>query len=303
LTIRRARRRRRLGGETAGLLLLLLPYLVGIGALVVLPALLTLGLSTFEYDLIRPPNFIGFENFAGLLDDDVFRTVLRNSLLFLAIAVPLRLIAVVGLALLLHRTSMRGGSAYRAAVFLPVVVPEVAFAIAWLWILNPLTGPITVILSGLGLGHVPWLTDPGAAGAGMVLISLFMIGEAFVIAIAARRSIPPDLYDMAVVDGASSSALFRSITLPLMLPVLVLLLMRDSVLAMQVTFVPTLVITDGGPPPYATTYGPLFIYQQAFEYLRYGYAAAATAVFLALTGLVVLLQVQVLRRWGQWAWA
>ena len=289
--------------ETSGLVLLILPFLVGMAALVVVPAVVTLGLSTFRYDLIQPPSFVGLDNFRALLADDIFGIAVRNSILFLAFAVPIRLIAVVGLALLLHRSSMRGGALYRLAIFLPVVIPEVALAIAWLWILNPLFGPLNSILTGLGVAPVAWLTDPGAAQAAMLLIACFTIGEAFVIAVAARRSIPADLYDMAVVDGASSPALVRFVTLPLMLPVLVLLVLRDAVLVLQATLVPSLIVTGGGPPPYATTYGPLFIYEQAFEYLRYGYAAAATALFLGVTIVIVLLQVRVLRRWGHWTWA
>ena len=198
---------------------------------------------------------------------------------------------------------MRGGSAYRVSVFLPIVVPEAALAIAWLWIFNPLHGPLNAGLTTLGVAPVAWLTDPGSTQWAMVLMSAFTIGEAFVIAVAARRSIPPDLYDMAVVDGATSPGLLRYVTLPLMLPILVLLVLRDVVVALQATFVPSLVITGGGPPPYATTYGPFFVYQQAFEYLRYGYAAAATVFFLIVTGVIVLLQVRLLRRWRHWAWA
>ena len=291
------------GRETSGLWLLILPYLLGLTALVVVPAVVTLVLAAFRYDLIQPPSFVGLDNVGRLLEDDIFGIAVRNSMVFLAFAIPIRLVAVVGLALLLHRSSMRVGAVYRLAVFIPVVIPEVALAIAWLWILNPLFGPLNSILTGLGLAPVAWLTDPGAAQAAMVLISCFTIGEAFVIAVAARRSIPADLYDMAVVDGASSPALVRFVTLPMMLPVLLLLVLRDVVLVLQATLVPSLIVTGGGPPPYATTYGPLFIYQQAFEYLRYGYAAAATALFLVVTVVIVLLQVRVLRRWGHWAWA
>jgi multiple sugar transport system permease protein len=95
------------------------------------------------------------------------------------------LLVVVALALALHPPSMRGGATYRMAVFLPVVIPEAAFAIAWLWILNPVYGPMNALLSAIGLGPVAWLTDRGAAQGAMVLISLFTIGEAFVVLLAA----------------------------------------------------------------------------------------------------------------------
>jgi multiple sugar transport system permease protein len=280
-----------------------MPYVVGLALLVGLPAALTVGLALFDYDLIQPPAFAGFDNVAALVGDDVFGIVARNSIIFVVVAVPLRLLVAVGLALLLHRGSLRGGGVYRLAIFLPVVVPETAFAIAWLWLLNPLYGPINTVVTGAGLGPVGWLTDPGSTQAAIVLMSCFTIGEAFVVAIAARRAIPAELHDMAVVDGASAAALLRHVTLPLMSPILLLLALRDAVLALQATFVPTLVITHGGPPPYATTFWPLFVYDQAFEYLRYGYAAAATAIFIAITCVIVVLQVRILRRWRHWAWA
>ncbi|HET9345414.1 MAG TPA: sugar ABC transporter permease [Candidatus Limnocylindrales bacterium] len=294
--------RHRFGAEP-GLWLLLLPYLIGLIALVAVPAAVTLGLAAFDYDLVRPPVFAGLDNVGRLMADDVFAITVRNSVSFVLLSVPLRLLAALGLALLLHRPTMRGGGAYRVIVLLPIVIPEVALAIAWLWVFNPLHGPLNAVLASIGLGPVAWLTDPGSTQLAMVVVSVFAIGEAFIVAIAARRAIPADLNDMAIVDGASSSRMLRHVTLPLMLPILVLLVLRDVVFALQATFVPSLVMTGGGPPPYATTYGPLFIYQQAFEFLRYGYAAAAAAFFLLLSGVLVLVQVRLLRRWRHWAWA
>jgi multiple sugar transport system permease protein len=82
-----------------------------------------------------------------------------------------------------------------------------------------------------------------------------------------------------------------------MAPILLLLFARDTIFSLQATFVPALVVTDGGPPPYATTYVPLFVYRNAFEYLRYGYAAAATLTMFVLTALIVLAQWRIVRRW------
>jgi multiple sugar transport system permease protein len=90
---------------------------------------------------------------------------------------------------------------------------------------------------------------------------------------------------------------FRRVTLPLLAPLLLLLFLRDTILSFQWNFVPALIVTEGGPPPYATTFVPLFVYREGFEYLRYGYAAAATVVMLVLTGIVVLVQWRILRRW------
>lgn len=128
-------------------------------------------------------------------------------------------------------------------------------------------------------------------------MSLFTIGEGFVVLLFTRQGLPGELYELAAVEDATAWAVFRRITLPLMAPVLLLLLLRDTIFSFQVNFVPALIVTEGGPPPYATTYLPLFVYRNAFEYLRYGYAAAATVTMLLLTALIVLLQWRIVRRW------
>ncbi len=283
--------------------LMLAPYLLGVAGLVLAPFAVTLALAFTDYDLIRPPVWTGADNLAELARDPVFRTALVNSLTFAAVAVPLRLLVALALALLLHRRSAVVGTARTAAV-LPTAVPEIAYGLLWLWLLNPLYGPINQILrvggeNGLTvLGRTPpqWLTDPADARAAIILMSLFTIGETFVILLAARRALPRDVYELAAIEDATAWDVLRRVTLPLIAPILGLLLIRDAIQSLQFSFVPALVVTDGGPPPYATTYVPLFAYRTAFEYLRYGYAAAATLVMLVLTVAAVALQWRLLRR-------
>jgi multiple sugar transport system permease protein len=290
--------------ERRQLALMLAPYALGLLVLVLAPAVVTLALSVTEYDLVRPARWVGLGNFRDLWGDEVFHTALRNSLVFAAIAVPLRLLAALGLALLLHRRTPAVGPA-RTGAMLPTVVPDVAYGLLWLWLFNPLYGPVNLLLrvggeNGLTVfGRMPpqWLTDPNDARAAIIVMSLFTIGEGFVLLLAARQGLPGELYELASVEDASWWDVFRRLTLPLLLPLLVLLFLRDWILSFQLNFVPALIVTDGGPPPYATTYLPLFVYRTGFEYLRYGYAAAATLVMLALTAAIVLAQWRVLRRW------
>ena len=282
--------------ERRGLALMLAPYLLGLAALVLVPAAITFGLALFEYDLIRSPEWIGFDNFRELAEDDVFRTSLRNSLMFILFAVPLRLLGALAFALLLHER-FRGSSVYRTAAYLPTVVPDVAYALLWLWILNPLYGPLNLVLSSLGFTPPLWLTDPLHAQWAVILMSLFTIGEGFLVALATRQSLPRELYELASLESATPLYVFRRVTLPLMAPTLLLLLFRDTIFSFQANFVPALIIFDGGPPPYATTYLPLFVYTNAFEYLRYGYAAAATLVMFGVTAAIVYAQYLVVRRW------
>ena len=282
---------------------MLAPFLVGLASLVLVPAVLTLGLSLTDDDLIQPAQWVGLANFRELVDDDIFAIALRNTVVFALIASPLRLLVALGLALLLHRRA-RGVGLARTTVMLPTAVPEIAYGLMWLWLFNPVYGPVNQLLTlgGTGgltvLGRTPpaWLTDPNAARAAIIVMSLFTVGEAFFVLLTARLALPQEVYQLAAVEDATGWDEFRRITLPLLAPVLLLLLLRDTILSLQLNFVPALVITDGGPPPYATTYLSLFVYRNGFEYLRYGYAAAATVVMLALTVLVVLVQWRLLRR-------
>ena len=285
--------------------LMLAPYLIGLGVLVAAPAAVTFGLALTEYDLIGSPRFLGLDNFRELLDDDVFGISLRNSLVFAAIAVPLRLLAALALALLLHRR-FRGVAAHRSEAVVPTVVPDVAYGLLWLWLFNPLYGPINLFLEWGGTAQrtlwwgfpsPQWLTHPNDARAAIIVMSLFTIGEGFVVLLVTRQGLPQELYELAAIEDATAWSVFRRVTLPLMAPVLLLLLARDTIFSLQANFVPALVVTEGGPPPYATTYLPLFVYRNAFEYLRYGYAAAATLTMFALTALIVLLQWRIVRRW------
>jgi multiple sugar transport system permease protein len=282
--------------ERRGLALMLAPYLLGLTALVLVPAAITFWLALYEYDLIRSPEWIGVDNFRELVDDDIFRTSLRNSLMFIAVAVPLRLAGALVFALLLHER-FRGSGAYRTSAYLPTVVPDVAYALLWLWILNPLYGPLNLLLDAIGAPQGRWLTDPLHAQWAVIGMSLFTIGEGFLVALATRQSLPRELYELASIESARPLYVFRRVTLPLMAPTLLLLLFRDTIFSFQANFVPALVIFDGGPPPYATTYLPLFVYTNAFEYLRYGYAAAATLVMFGVTAAIVFAQYLVVRRW------
>jgi multiple sugar transport system permease protein len=281
--------------ERLGLWLMAAPFLVGVLVLVALPALLTFAMSLFRWDLVRSPRFLGLDNFRELVQDVNFRAAMRNSLTYVAIAVPLRLVLAVGLALLLQ-PRFRGASAARTTVFLPAVIPDVAYALLWLWILNPLYGPLNLALEALGLPTPAWLSVAGPARWGVIIMGVFQLGEVFLVAFAARRLVPRPFYELAAEQGAGPLSRAWRVTLPLMMPTLLLLLLRDTALALQATFVPALLVTEGGPPPSGTLYLPLFVYRNAFSYFRYGYAAAATVWVFALTASIVWLQYRVVRR-------
>lgn len=275
--------------------LMLAPFILGMLMLEFLPALSYLPIAFTEYNALEAPSFVGLANFREMATDRIFWIAAGNSLLFIAIGVPLRIGGALLLAYLLFRP--RRGGIYRAAVYLPTIVPDIAWAVAWLWILNPIYGPLgqTFRLAGL---PAPALTigEWGPRFA-IILVLAFQLGEGFVVCLAALGDIPKDLKDQSAVDGSSPWHAFWRITLPLLAPTLLVLVLRDAIISLQASFVPAMVIGRNGGPDYATTYLPTYIHREAFGYLRFGYAAAMTWFMFVMTGLVIYLLYRSAERW------
>jgi multiple sugar transport system permease protein len=265
--------------------LFLIPYILGSLILIVLPALATTAVAFTDYNTMSTPTWNGLENFRSLIESPVVRISLRSSLIFLLTAVPLRLLAALLLALLLQQ-KRRFFGLHRAVVYLPTVIPEVAYALIWLWIFNPLYGPLNIILTWLGLPAPAWLVEPDTAVAAIIIMSLFQIGEGFVVLMAGLQTIPRSYYEAAKVDGASSWQSFWRITLPLILPWLLILSFRDLLVSLQNTFTPSFVMTYGGPY-YATSFIPLLVYELAFDLFDFGMAAALLIIMYLLILLLV----------------
>jgi multiple sugar transport system permease protein len=233
---------------------------------------MTLAVSFTDYQGIKAPTWTGLDNFRRLGTTPLVRQGLYNTLIFAVAAVPLRLLGALGLALLLGGRG-RGGGLARAAAFIPTVLPEVAYALVWLWILNPVSGPLNLMLGALGLPAPAWMTQAGTARLAIVLMALLQIGEGFVVLLVARQMVPVEVYEAAEVDGANRWQGFWHITFPLIVPWILLLLCRDLVVSVQNTFTPSFVLAYGGPY-YATTFLPLLIYELSFDFLDWGLASA-----------------------------
>jgi multiple sugar transport system permease protein len=275
--------------------LLLIPYAAGIGLLFILPALLAFALAFFRYDGLQPPRYSGTLNFTLARTDSLFELSVANSLALVVLPAPLRVFGALVAARLAQSGRFR--HLLRAAVFLPTAIPASAFALAWLWVLNPLYGPLNRLLAMIRVGTPGWLADPQWARAGIALALLWLIGEGFLVALAALYDIPRDLEDAAAIDGAGSLGIFRHLILPLLAPILLLLAARDAVLLLQDSFTLTWLLTGGGP--YYSTYTlPQFILESAFDRLDFGVASAALWALYLLTGLILIAVYLVARQWG-----
>ena len=282
-----------IGGEQRAGLWLAMPLIVATAILVVLPAMATFVLAFTNFDGLSTTGWVGLANFSNLWRDDLFWTSIKNSVLIAGIGVPLRIAVALGLALLLF-VKRPGSSVAGSSLFLPSVVPDISYALMWLWLLNPLYGPVAGIISALGFPGDQLLLTPFGARFSLIFISLFQIGEIYLVLLAARRELPHEVYELCEIEGSSPFWTFRRVTLPLLLPTIIFLAARDVAWSLQSTFVPALIITKGGPN-YATLFLPLYIYQNGFEYLRFGYASAMTLVMFLLTALMIAVQTAVLR--------
>ena len=267
--------------------------------LVVAPVVMAAVVAFADFDALSPPRWIGFDNFVEMAHDAEFWNGLRASAFFLVLALPLRIVGALGLALLLQARGRVVGLC-RAAVFLPSIVPDVAYALLWLYIFNPLFGPLNGLLGSVCrvVDEHAWLAaaPTGAAQVAVVIMLVWTIGEGFVLMLAALHDISPELFAAAAIDGAGSVQRFWFVTLPMLAPYLLLLTIRDTVWSFQANFVAAVIVTGGGPY-YATSYLPYWIYLNAADFQRFGYAAAMTLVMFSITGLVILLQFAVVRRW------
>ena len=275
------------------LLVMSMPFLLATGILIFAPVIVTSILAFTRYDGLTSPRFTGLANLRAMFADPIFRTSLWNSITYVSIATPLRVMGMFLLAVLLARRR-RGVGVYRATTYLPSVIPDVAYALMWLWLLNPLYGPVSFVLRGLGTDGGILLT-PWGARLSIVGMTLFQIGEGFLVMLVARGSLPEYLFEAGRLEGASPTYLFTRITLPMLAPAVVLLGARDIALSFQTNFVPALTVTEGGPI-YATTYLPLHIYRNAFEFFRFGYASAMTLTMYVFTAAIIGIQLLALRR-------
>jgi len=266
--------------------LFIMPFILGFIIWFLVPALIAAWLSFQEWNLIRPAEFVGFENFTKLFSDRLFWISLKVTAVYAVVSVPLRLVVSFLVALLLN-TKLRGVSIFRTIYYMPTIVPAVASAVLWAWILNSEFGLLNAGLSYLGFHKIHWLQDPEYALPALILMSLWGLGGSMVIYLAGLQGIPDTYYEAAEMDGARSWAKMRHITIPLMSPVIFFNLIMGIIASFQV-FTVGYLITSGGPQN-ATLFYVLNIYNTAFKMLKMGYAAAmAWILFLIIIVLTII---------------
>lgn len=270
------------------------PFLLGVLFLWVGPMLYSLYLVTQEWNLITAPKFVGLRNFTRLIEDPLVAKSLGNTAYFTFIGVPLQLIVAFALALMLNQ-NVRGLSFYRTIYYLPSITPAVAFAVVWIQILNPEFGVLNNILGYFGIGPIKWLFDPAWSKPAFILMSLWLTGFQMVIFLAGLQGVPKELNDAAAIDGANAWNRFLNVTVPIISPVIFFNLIIGIIGSFQV-FTSAFIMTRGGPQD-STLFLVLYIYRNAFEYFRMGYAATLAWLLFVIIMIFTAIQFFFANRW------
>jgi multiple sugar transport system permease protein len=264
------------------------PWLIGFSAFTLLPIGMSLYYSFCDFALLQPPVFRGLENYRDLVTDPVFWQSLKVTSLFALMALPLGMILSLCLALLLN-AKVRGQTIYRAMIFLPSLVPAVASAMVWLWMYNPKLGLINLALRAVGIHNPPgWLSDPHWSLPALVIMSLWGVGNTVIIYLAGLQDVPRDLYEAAELDGAGLGGKIWHVTLPGISPVIFFNLIMAIIGTLQQFTLP-FIMTPQGQPGRATYFYTMYLYDNAFGYLKMGFASGMSWIqllmILALTAL------------------
>jgi len=269
-----------------------LPYGAFFLAFVAYPLVFSFVLIFNRWNIVTPMEWVGLKNFLRLFSDPLFYKSLRNTLLFLAIHIPLQAVVALGFSLLLHsRVRFRG--VFRALYFFPVVVSGVVVTILWQQLYSYDYGILNRLLTSAGLPRIPWLVDPDFAMPSIAVMATWKnVGIYIVLFLVGLQNIPAELYEASQIDGASRKKQFFHITLPMLNPTIMVIVVLSTIGGFSL-FIEPFVLTGGGPVQ-STLSGMLYIYNQGFYFGHMGYAAALGFAFALIILAVVLIQRKVI---------
>lgn len=273
------------------------PWLLHLAVLIAYPIAASFYYSLCRYDALKPPRFVGWENYRMLFQEDpLFWQSLGNTLYMVAVGLPLGLFVSLGIALLMNQ-KLKGMAFYRTVYYLPSITPVVATAILWKWLLNPEMGLVNTVLGRVGITGPGWFASPDWAKPGLILMGLWGAGGSMVIYLAGLQDVPQQLYEAASLDGAGRLAQFRHVTLPMLSPVILFNLIMGLIGGFQY-FTQVYVVSNGtGSPQGSTLVYALQLFNSAFINFHMGEACAMAWVLFALTLACALLVFRTSARW------
>jgi multiple sugar transport system permease protein len=300
--------------ELGAAMLFASPWIIGFIVLVGGPILFSVAFSFTRYDVLNPARYVGLGNYADVLADPVFYRSLRNTM-FMILAVPIGMTVSLAVALLLNH-AVRGVGFYRAAYYVPAIIPLVASSLMWMWAFNPNHGLINSFLIwlydtsvmnaieraiGAATGEafrfaLPlWLQDQGWSKPSIIVMRVWAAGAAIIIWLAGLQSIPQELYEAATVDGAGPWQRFRNVTVPMLSPYILFNLIIGLIATMQI-FAEAYIMTEGGPAD-STLFYAYYLFKNAFQFFRMGYASALAWILFLVVLALTLSQLWLSKRW------
>jgi multiple sugar transport system permease protein len=287
------RRRARPRDDRRAAWILLIPALAGFVILFGYPTVRGFWYSLTDYNLLSAPAYVGADNYAQLVRDAQFWHSLGVTVYYVLINIGSQMLLGLVLAALMHRLTR--SVALRAMLLLPWLVPNVTVGLLWLWLLDADLGFVNHLLKALGLDTIGFFVSPDWAMPTIGMVNTWAYtGYTALLLYAGMLQVPPHLYESAAIDGAGELRMFRSITLPMLRPVLALVLVVSLIGSFQI-FDTVAVAGRGGGAPSAIRVIYYFIYQQAFQYFHMGYASAAALTLALVLGVLTVVQMRLLR--------
>ncbi len=292
-------------------LLLLSPWIFGFAVFTGGPMILSFYYSFTHYDLLSSPRWIGLDNYRFMIGrltlngvpnqgDPNFWKSVWNTLYIIVLGVPLRIFFAIITAMLLTRPK-RGVGVYRTLFFMPSMAPTVGAALVFVYLFNPVTGPINQFLGHLNLGQPLWFFDPAWAKPALLVLGLWGIGDAIVLYLAGLLNVPRDLYEAISIEGANAWQRFRYVTLPMITPVIFFTLIIGIIDGFQYfdqAYVSATTAGSGvGDPQNSLLFYAVWLYEQAFAYNHMGYASAMAWVMFVATMVLTAVLLLTSRRW------
>lgn len=274
-------------------MLFISPWIIGFIVFTAYPIISSLYFSFCDYNVIASPKWAGFKNYTGLFKDQIFITACKNTLYMMLIGVPLTTLAAVSVSLLLNYKKLKGTGWMRVVFFIPTLVPTVVGCLLWIWVMQPDSGVLNSLLGCFGIKGPGWLSDPVWAKPAFLLFMIWTCGNAVIIYLAGLQEVPASLYDAASVDGAGFFKQALYITLPTIRPTILYNVVILTIGVFQ-WFTEPYIMTSGGPA-YSTMFYSLYLYNNAFQYFRMGYASAQAYVMLIIVMLLVMVLFKVFR--------
>jgi multiple sugar transport system permease protein len=281
--------------ETRAAFGFLAPWIIGFLVFTFAPMIWSLVLSFTNYNLVDKPKNVGFKNYQRMFDDARVHTALANTFFYAVLFVPLAIIVALALAMMLNRLTS-GTAFFRTVFYLPVMTPAVAVAVLFSLLLNGNYGLLNKVLALVGIHGPQWLTDPAWIKPSIVLMSLWGLGSAVVILLAALKNVPADLYEAASIDGASKWRSFLSITVPMISPALFFQVIILTITSLQMFDKVYVLFGNPGSATYAgnaSLFYAMYLFQQAFQALRMGYASALAWLLFVIIMVITAIQVKV----------